>query len=50
MLLFDGGDILKITDMGLSREIGEDSMTDDIRGTFKYMSPGNLLLMISYIL
>ena len=41
MLLFEGGKILKITDMGLSRAVGENSMTDDIRGTFKYMSPGN---------
>ena len=40
MLLFNEGEILKITDMGLSRVIGEESMTA-AQGTMKYMSPGN---------
>ena len=39
MLLFNGGEILKITDMGLSREVSEESMTND-RGTQRFMSPG----------
>ena len=41
MLLFDGGEILKVTDMGLSRGISKESMTTT-QGTMKYMSPGNL--------
>ena len=45
MLLFNGGEILKITDMGLSKVIGEESMTAT-QGTMKYMSPGDLLFMI----
>jgi hypothetical protein len=46
MLLFNGGEILKITDMGLSRVVGEESMTAT-QGTMKYMSPGiNLLSSI----
>ena len=46
MLLFNGGEILKIGDMGLSKVIGEESMTAT-KGTMKYMSPGSLLLMKS---
>ena len=42
MLLFNEGEILKITDMGLSRVIGEESMTAT-QGTMKYMSPGILI-------
>ena len=43
MLLFNGGEILKITDMGLSRVVSEESMTTT-QGTMKYMSPGTNLL------
>ena len=42
MLLFDGGEVLKISDMGLSREVTEESMTND-QGTKRFMSPGNLI-------
>ena len=42
MLLFGGSEILKITDMGLSRELTEESMTYD-QGTKRFMSPGNLI-------
>ena len=45
MLLFNGGEILKIGDMGLSKVIGEESMTAT-KGTMKYMSPGNLLFFL----
>ena len=43
MLLFNNGVTLKITDMGLAREVSEESMTGTA-GTLKYMSPGNYLL------
>ena len=44
MLLFHGGEILKIGDMGFAKVIDEQSMTET-KGTMKYMSPGNLLLI-----
>ena len=39
-LLFNGGSTLKIADMGLSREVTKDYMTN-MAGTIKYLSPGN---------
>ena len=40
LLLFNGGSTLKIADMGLSRELTNDYMTN-MQGTRKYLSPGN---------